>query len=518
MTKSKKIAFKPFLGGFVLETLTVGMYGESRNAIREYIQNGFDSIERAIKDLKILSPGKGLIQIIMADDKDSLVIKDNGIGLTAHTAVNTLTSVGASTKDHTSDAGFRGIGRLAGIVFSNRVTFTTKAPGETEQTTVVFNGERMREAMTPAKGSTMSAEDLIRDCVEASVATVRHAEEHFFEVKLEGFVDAPAECTSFNFMEKFVSQVAPVPYSKRFPYRDKLLAAAAECDLPIEEVNIKVKDGQNKPVEITKVYQDKYKIETAEIKLADCMTRVSDDKNWWAWIGKKHESGAYKDPLVSGLRIRMKNIQIDGTEVVRDIFRRQGASYIRFQDWFVGEIFVRPSFLVPNARRDGFEETKHWKAMRAELGRLAKELRQESYDVSNKGQLTIAALEAKVVEKRDEIQSLRRSEFRNVDRTIALSAEITELQKKIDKALKGADLEVAATLQALGSELTDFKMEALSKIGTTAAPPDTERVQHQAREELLNELITVFESELPAACAVAVRNLLRKQYQFIDPP
>ena len=31
------VAVHPFFGGFVLETLTIGMYGESRNAIREYI-------------------------------------------------------------------------------------------------------------------------------------------------------------------------------------------------------------------------------------------------------------------------------------------------------------------------------------------------------------------------------------------------------------------------------------------------------------------------------------------------
>ena len=43
MADAKPLKIQPYFGGFVLETLTVGMYGESRNAIREYIQNGFDS-------------------------------------------------------------------------------------------------------------------------------------------------------------------------------------------------------------------------------------------------------------------------------------------------------------------------------------------------------------------------------------------------------------------------------------------------------------------------------------------
>jgi Histidine kinase-, DNA gyrase B-, and HSP90-like ATPase len=503
---------KPFFGGFILETLTVGMYGESRNAIREYIQNGFDSIERAVEQ-ELIRSEQGLIEIKLAEDQGSLIIKDNGTGLSSRSAVDTLTRVGASTKDYTSDAGFRGIGRLAGIVFSNRVTFRTKARSESEETTVIFKGDIMREAMTPAEGSTRSAEELIQDSVEAFVATSTDIEDHFFEVKLEGFVDSPEECRNFNLLEEFVSQVAPVPYSQKFPFREKLKAAATKCGLPIEEVNITIKDADKDPVMITKRYEDKYKIESGLVELVDCETQVDGNRNWWAWIGKKLESGAYSDPRVSGLRMRMKNIQIDGTEVVREIFQRLAPSYIRFQDWFVGEIFVRPSFLVPNARRDGFEETAAWKAMRKDLGTLIKGLGKESYDVSNRGQLTVASLQTKLTEKEGEIENLRRMNYSNIDRALAFSAEITKLQKKIAKAAKNADLETMAELDALGSELADFKAEAISKIGASVATSDdSEKVQQDTRLELLKELINLFESELSAPCAVAVRNLLRKEY------
>jgi Histidine kinase-, DNA gyrase B-, and HSP90-like ATPase len=511
MTTPKSVPITPFFGGFVLETLTVGMYGESRNAIREYIQNGFDSIGHAI-DLKIIRPGQGLIQIIMAEDKDSLTIRDNGAGIPVRNAAETLARVGASSKDHTTDAGFRGIGRLAGIVFSDRVTFTTKARGEVEQTKVVFDAAKMREGMKPEKGSTVSAEELLRDCVEATVETVQGRGDHFFEVKLEGFDNPPEECKQYKLMEDFVSQVAPVPYSSKFPFRKELAAAEKECRLPTEEVKIEIKDGRNAPVQITKPYQDKYKIGTVWVELSDHEIHISPDQNWWVWIGKKDESGAYADARVSGLRVRMKNIQIDGTEFVREIFQSQAPSFIRFQDWYVGEIFVRPSFLVPNARRDGFEETKQWKRMRRDLGTLVKKLGRESYRVSNKGQLAVEALERKVTEKRDEIGSLRETNFNNVDRTISFSAGITALQKLVARASKEADLPTSATLQALNSELTDIKAEAVSHLGVLPASIDEEKVQQEARDELLKELITLFETELPSNCAVAVRNLLRKEY------
>ena len=105
------VGFTPYFGGFILETLTVGMYGQARNAIREYIQNGFDSILRA-REIGVLKPDAGQILITMASDKKSLRIRDDGAGLPAKSAVATLTRVGASTKTHTRNAGFRGIGWL----------------------------------------------------------------------------------------------------------------------------------------------------------------------------------------------------------------------------------------------------------------------------------------------------------------------------------------------------------------------------------------------------------------------
>ena len=72
------VHFEPYFGGFILETLTVGMYGEARNAIREYVQNGFDSIQRA-KEIGVLAADEGHIQVTMAADKKSLTIRDDGL-------------------------------------------------------------------------------------------------------------------------------------------------------------------------------------------------------------------------------------------------------------------------------------------------------------------------------------------------------------------------------------------------------------------------------------------------------
>ena len=156
----ENVPFKPHFGAFVLETLTLGMYGESRNAIREYIQNSFDSLRQAIAD-GVVGEADAKVEITLDTKQQRLSIRDNGGGLRTENAVSVLASVGASNKDYRRNAGFRGIGRLAGIVFCDRLVFTTKAAGQLRRTVVIFDAKRLREKMAPhgtyeADGTTLT--------------------------------------------------------------------------------------------------------------------------------------------------------------------------------------------------------------------------------------------------------------------------------------------------------------------------------------------------------------------------
>jgi hypothetical protein len=505
------VGFTPYFGGFILETLTVGMYGEARTAIREYIQNGFDSIQRA-RDLKLLAPKAGRITITMAADKKSLVIHDDGAGLPAASAVQTLTRVGASSKKHTKNAGFRGIGRLAGIVFCDKLTFVTKAKGERKQTMVVFDAKAMRAAMAPEKGSAASAEDVMRKHVHPFQSVSSKVGDHFFEVRVEGLRDAPAECTSPKAMRDYVSQVAPVPYPPDFPYRAKLAAAETKNGIPIEEVDITVVSA-GKSETVHKRYGGSYEFDGGEIGLTACDIQASPSGRWWAWIGKKAESGSYTDARVRGLRIRVRNIQIDGAELFRDIFRDNAKSQIRFQDYFLGEIFVKPTALVPNARRDGFEEDGGWRGVRKELGAVAKTLGSEAYAVSTAGLLSLDAQKEGLKKTREDFRKLKKFKFADVDRTVALTRTITSRQKRVAKASEAATLSTVAALTAIGGEYTDMKLEALRHVGAAAATLDREKVEAEAREALMAEIMEVLDEQLSPKCLDEVRGLLA---DFLD--
>ena len=507
-----RIEFEPYFGGFVLETLTIGMYGEARNAIREYIQNGFDSIQRAIIELEILPTGDGLIEIELAEDRRSLTIRDNGAGLPTKTAADVLTRVGASSKSHSKYAGFRGIGRLAGIVFSDTVTFTTKAKNEHEQTTVIFDAKAMRAAMSPVTGSRKSALGLIKESVVAFRSHSPDANKHFFEVKLEGFTDAPSECYSPKEMYDFVSQVAPVPYSDDFPYLNELQNAARQFDIPIEEVQVTIKDGNAEREAVTKQYGASYEFDSGTIQLNACDIHHSETNQWWAWVGKKAESGAYTNSRVSGLRVRVRNIQIDETAVIRGIFRDHAPSHVRFQDYFLGEVFIQPRALVPNARRDGFEENAAWKHIRNELAEVVRELGKEAYRVSRKGQLSVEALKKSLQIAKKEMNLLRKGNFSDTDRVIALSMKASRYQSRVAKGALGASMETAAELQAIGSALTDIKVEALTHVGSAVAAIDREKVQRETRDNFLKEILLLLEEALSPGCFSDAQEAIKEEF------
>ena len=313
-------------------------------------------------------------------------------------------------------------------------------------------------------------------------------------------------------MYDFVSQVAPVPYSDDFPYLNELQNAARQFDIPIEDVRVTIKDGNAEPEAVTKQYGATYEFDSGTIQLNACDIHNSETNQWWAWVGKKAESGAYTISRVSGLRVRVRNIQIDGTAVIRDIFRDHAPSHVRFQDYFLGEVFIEPRALVPNARRDGFEENAAWKSIRNELAKVVRELGKEAYRVSRKGQQSVEALNKSLQIAKKEMNTLRKGNFSDTDRVIALSMKVSRYQSRVAKGALGASMETATKLQAIGSALADIKLEALKHVGSAVAAIDREKVQRETRDDFLREILSLLEEALSPACFSDAQEALKEEY------
>jgi len=509
------VPFKPSFGAFVLESLTLGMYGESRNAIREYVQNSFDSLQQAVHE-KLIKSADVRVEVTLAQDRNSLTIRDNGTGLGVENAVEVLAAVGASNKDYRRNAGFRGIGRLAGIVFCDRLIFTTKAAGQKQQTVVLFKAKELRDKLAPESNNPEDAAETLQSCVEASVEDVTNADSHFFEVRMSGFYNPPPECQDMATLKSFLSQVSPLPYDPTFPHAATIREKAELAGFPIETIRLFARDGAAEFEEVFKPYGIDFAVKRERAKLSAVDFVTSPTGKWWGWVGRTRISGAFKDADSRGIRVRVRNIQIDDTKIIRDIFavsrlsEKPRSSYQRFAEWYVGEIFVHPKAAVPNARRDGFEENPAWHKIRDELdAKVATHYGKLAYKTSTGDQLSLDTLNKRLDEFKKGAGALLNARIGDWDRVSQSVAEANELQVRIARAVKAADEVELSPLRELSETVSSVKQQLNTLVSQPPASVCEEEVA-AAIAELTQRLFKEFKRRLAPGEWRHAREILRE--------
>lgn len=124
------------VGKFTLESLTTGMYEQPLIVYREYLQNAADSLEEALR-AHVITERDMRVTISIDSGERVIEVFDNGIGIKSELAGAILLSIGSSRKTHTVSRGFRGIGRLGGISYCDRLEFETTAFDEPKQLRLV---------------------------------------------------------------------------------------------------------------------------------------------------------------------------------------------------------------------------------------------------------------------------------------------------------------------------------------------------------------------------------------------
>ena len=88
------------------------------------------------------------------------------------------------------------------------------------------------------------------------------------------------------------------------------------------------------------------------------------------WMIHHSYLGALPDRAgVKGIRLRAGNVQVGGHDLLEEVFPEA-----RFNAWAIGEIHVVDPRLVPNARRDHFEQNVHFADLAAHVQPLARSI------------------------------------------------------------------------------------------------------------------------------------------------
>jgi molecular chaperone HtpG len=212
------------------------------------------------------------------------------------------------------------------------------------------------------------------------------------------------------------------------------------------------------------------------------------------------------DERVHGLRIRVKNIQIDSTTIFDELFAAKNVSYARFNTWYIGEVHINASLLIPNARRDGFEDTEAWTKLKLELSNeICAGLAKQAYDLSKDRQKGIEKIEKDVASLASKSEKYALKGEDSDERYRLLSSNAT-LKAKISAALEGALPETQLRFKAQLSALETAK-KRLSK----GPESDQAETRKQLVEQILEQVLLVLQSYLEPELFTTVKRALKSK-------
>jgi hypothetical protein len=349
---NKEMTENPVTGRQIIDIVTTGMYSNPLMVLREYVQNATDAIDEAITK-RLLRSGEGRIDIDVDGFSRRISILDNGIGIEPGQIIKLLCGLGLSSKEPTQYRGFRGIGRLGGVGYSDTTIFETRGPSGSSVAVVTWNGKLIRESIASSPGH-KDIETLLKEAVKLTWRRPKNAEDsHFFKVTLVNIRKFHRdELMDLSTIRRYLGQVAPVPFCQSF------LPLSSDIERHLNDINgyraynILVNGEQLfRPHTVQFAIREK-KIDTIRgIELFDFKTTKGQlfARGWFAQTS--YLASLPIAVAMRGIRVRQGNIEIGNEYFLENLYSER-----RFSTWHIGEIHVSYT-LKTNARRDGFEQS-----------------------------------------------------------------------------------------------------------------------------------------------------------------
>jgi len=340
---------KTIIGKDVIESLTTSMYDDPRFVYREYIQNSADAIDKA-RQQKLV--GDGNIFITINSEKRIIEIEDDAIGVEQNSVVDILKNIAQSTKQKGIDKGFRGIGRLGGLGYCDKLIFETSYKGENVKSIMIWDAKKLNDIINNRNEKEEAS--VVIDAVTSFKQENENTERHYFKVILESVTNDTL--LDVKDIREYLSMVAPVPFKKSL-FSDKIYDELTKESIKLDEYSIFVNTEQLFKGYNWHIYEGDKNNKKIIGEVIDILffkeTNQANELLFWGWYGITEKNQSLNQiNFARGFRLRKSNIQIGSDDTLVKLHRDK-----RFQYYFFGEIHALHQELHPNARRDYFSET-----------------------------------------------------------------------------------------------------------------------------------------------------------------
>ena len=455
------------IGKNVIESLTTGMYENPLFVYREYIQNAADAVDHAVKS-GVLQKGEEAISVRIDNERQEIIIEDHAIGIESAKAFSILRNIAKSTKQKGIDKGFRGIGRLGGLAYCQKLTFETSCKGEDVKSIVTWDAEKLQNLINDTEDKS-SGEEVVKE-VTSFDSKKEDKDEHYFKVVMEDV--NLGDLLNIDEVTNYLQMVAPIDINSSFLYKKEIQKYMNEHQLSVDTYNIYINGDQ-----IFKPYNSKiYSFDKAgNKKTAGNVYQVnyfnrksaSGEPLFWGWFSMTSLEGQIPSAnLARGIRLRSANIQIGDSEICKKFFT--STSDQRFSFYFFGELHALNSKLIPNSRRDYFEDNDICKEFENAVKEEFLKLKKYCYEVSN---LKSCYKKISSTEKiRKEIEEKDKKGFTNKEEQEELYKKFEEQKERDKKTIKELDAQLAK-IKVSGSPVASLvdRIKENYNLGTTSA-------------------------------------------------
>lgn len=427
------------VGKDILELLSTSMYVDPMSMYREYIQNSADAVDVAKTAGLLHVPGH--VEVRIDQTARVVLIRDNGSGLGREQFVHQLTALGGSKKRGTGARGFRGVGRLAGLAFCQELIFRSRQDGENTVHELRWDSREVRSLLRSADNSS-DLREVVGQTIQTREVSGRNWPAHFFEVELRGVVrHRDDRLLNEDQVAHYLAQVAPVSFSPDFKFGDQIRSFLETHGVRLGTIEVEVtgrgpiyrphrnsmgmgKSGETHFQELTTIYTPGRDGDVAAA----------------TWILHHDYRGALpSNSFVEGWRFRSGDIQVGDNSLLQTLFPES-----RFNSWCVAETHVLDSRILPNGRRDHFEQNTHYFDLINHLAPHAREIAQRCRTSSIARNL-VRLIEERLTECRQNLRVIEKGLIANTAAsklTDKLKSALDHLQRLSCRAGVGADQQV----------------------------------------------------------------------------
>lgn len=330
---------KTDIGGELLPILTTGLYRNTLDALREYIQNSIDAHSNEV-------------EVII--DPDTVAVTDDGMGMSATEARQAL-RLGLSEKNPTEDVGFRGIGIYSAFNLCDTLEIFTKSENSPTGYYLKFDFKSVRrqlladqERRTKGLKSRLFLEKLLESAVYVEPDSNATIETHGTKVIMSGIVsDAYRRLLDWDTVETYLQDVVPLPFNPSFKFGKRIEKKFQDEDYRVVQLILQVND---KRLNIYRPYTNDLFTYGGIYPPKFFSLRRGSTRFGFAWVCINDERRVLKDQALRGLLIKKFGFSIASRSYLEPFFTRTV-----FNRRITGEIIIQHPNLLPNAARSDFE-------------------------------------------------------------------------------------------------------------------------------------------------------------------